>query len=111
MSGLEVIMLSGVRPIISLAILPTDIILLSKTEIATTDGSLMTIPFLGMNTTVLVVPRSIPIFAITTCRPLCQLCFKYLFSFNIRAYFLQSFFYFLVPSVYLIYVINDKNWN
>src|SRR3989344_2417426 len=62
--------LSGVRPIISFARLPTEIILLSKTEIATTDGSLIIIPFLGMKTTVLVVPRSIPIFAILTGWPL-----------------------------------------
>src|SRR3989338_2121959 len=61
-NGFETIILSGVRPIISLARLPTDIILLSKIEIATTDGSLIIIPFLGIKTTVLVVPKSIPIF-------------------------------------------------
>src|SRR3989344_1204724 len=60
--GRETMMLSGVRPIISLARLPTESILLSRIEIATTDGSLRIIPFLGRNTTVLVVPKSIPIF-------------------------------------------------
>ena len=43
-------MLSGVRPIISLAKLPTASILLSRIEIATPDGSLMIITFVGRYT-------------------------------------------------------------
>jgi len=39
---------------------------LSTSEIATTDGSLTTIPFPGKNTRILAVPRSIPIFLINT---------------------------------------------
>src|SRR3989344_6484561 len=71
--GFETIILSGVRPIISLAKFPTDKILLSKMEIATTDGSLIIIPFLGIKTTVLVVPKSIPIFFISDLFALRQL--------------------------------------
>src|SRR4030042_846362 len=59
-------MLSGVRPIISLAALPTARIRLSSTETATTDGSLMMMPFLGTNITVFVVPKSMPIFRVIT---------------------------------------------
>ena len=55
-------MLSGARPSISLASLPTAMTLLSNTEIATTEGSLIIIPLRGIKTKVLVVPRSMPIF-------------------------------------------------
>src|SRR3989344_4305475 len=50
----------GVRPTISLASLPTASILLSRTETATTEGSLRTIPLPGTKTSTVVVPRSMP---------------------------------------------------
>ena len=56
--GRETIILSGARPIISLASLPTAIILLSKIEIETTDGSLIIIPLFGTKTKVLVVQHT-----------------------------------------------------
>src|ERR1700690_1901480 len=52
----------GVLPTISFASLPTARILLSRTETATTDGSLRTIPFPGTKTSTVVVPRSMPSF-------------------------------------------------
>src|SRR3989344_4568279 len=52
-------MSSGVRPSISFASFPTARILLSR-EIATTDGSLSTMPFPGTKTSTVVVPRSMP---------------------------------------------------
>src|SRR3989338_5903853 len=52
----------GVRPTISFASLPTASILLSRTETATTDGSLSTMPRPGTKTSTVVVPRSIPSF-------------------------------------------------
>src|SRR3990167_1825700 len=50
----------GVRPTISLASLPTASILLSRTETATTEGSLRTIPLPGTKTSTVVVPRYMP---------------------------------------------------
>ena len=55
-------MVSGVRPIISLAEFPTDKTFLSISETATTDGSLRTMPLPGTNTKVLAVPKSMPNF-------------------------------------------------
>src|SRR3989344_563639 len=60
LSGRYATISPGVRPIISLASAPTARILLSISEMATTDGSLMMTPRPGTNTSVLAVPRSIP---------------------------------------------------
>src|SRR3989344_79563 len=57
--GRYAMMSSGVRPSISLASFPTASILLSR-EMATTDGSLRTMPFPGTKTSTVVVPRSMP---------------------------------------------------
>jgi DNA-binding XRE family transcriptional regulator len=54
---------SGVRPIMSLAAEPTANTWLSS-ETATTDGSLRITPCPGMNTRILVVPKSIPILGV-----------------------------------------------
>ena len=51
----------GVRPIISLASLPTAMTMFSLTSIATTEGSRMTMPLPFIYTRVFAVPRSIPI--------------------------------------------------
>ena len=53
---------SGVRPSISLASFPTAKTFLSTFEIATTDGSFIIIPRFGTYTKTVVVPKSIPIF-------------------------------------------------
>src|SRR3989344_1894092 len=58
--GRYAIISPGVRPTISLASLPTARILLSRTETATTEGSLRTIPLPGTKTSTVVVPRSMP---------------------------------------------------
>src|SRR3989338_6576713 len=60
--GRYAIISPGVRPTISLASLPTARILLSRTETATTEGSLSTIPRPGTKTSTVVVPRSMPSF-------------------------------------------------
>jgi hypothetical protein len=63
-SGRIATMCDGVRPTISLASLPTAFTLLRRRDemsMATTDGSLMTIPRFLTWTSVLAVPRSIPI--------------------------------------------------
>src|SRR3989338_9395167 len=58
--GRYAIVSPGVRPPISLASFPTASILLSRTETATTEGSLRTIPLPGTKTSTVVVPRSMP---------------------------------------------------
>ena len=59
--GRTATMFSGVLPIISFAALPTASTLPSYLSIATTDGSLTTIPFPRTYTSVFAVPKSIPI--------------------------------------------------
>ncbi len=51
----------GVRPIISFACLPTASTVSVRTSTATTEGSRITMPLPFINTSVLAVPRSIPI--------------------------------------------------
>ena len=53
-------MLAGVRPTIRLASVPTARIRLVFGSIATTEGSLMTMPLPRTSTSVLAVPRSMP---------------------------------------------------
>ena len=60
-SGRTATMEPGVRPIISLACVPTAKTVSERMSTATTDGSRITIPFPFMNTKVLAVPKSIPI--------------------------------------------------
>ncbi len=59
-SGRTAMMLAGVRPTIRLASAPTARTRFVLASIATTDGSLMTIPRSRTWTSVLAVPRSIP---------------------------------------------------
>ena len=59
-SGRTAMMLAGVRPTIRLASAPTARTRLVLASMATTDGSLMTIPRSRTWTSVLAVPRSIP---------------------------------------------------
>ena len=54
-------MYDGVRPIMRLASMPTSSGRLSRVLIATTEGSLSTMPMPRTNTSVLAVPRSIAI--------------------------------------------------
>src|SRR3989338_3722356 len=89
---------SGVRPSISFASWPTAMIVLSVKEIATTVGSLITIPFFGTNTRVLAVPKSIPIF--------CKNILVY--PLNVRTDFLQSFLQVFISSVHMMNVANFR---
>jgi hypothetical protein len=59
-SGRMAMMLAGVRPTIRFASAPIARTRLERASIATTDGSLMTIPRSFTWTSVLAVPRSIP---------------------------------------------------
>src|SRR3990170_516564 len=59
--GLIATISPGVRPIISLAAIPTAKTFLEDTSNATTEGSFNTIPSPLTNTKVLAVPKSIPI--------------------------------------------------
>src|SRR3712207_1769844 len=59
-SGRTATMLAGVRPTIRFASAPTARIRLVRGFIATTDGSLMTMPLPRTSTSVFAVPRSMP---------------------------------------------------